>query len=352
MYAQTTNSHQTIEAMLKDALEGKLILDFSLLLPGPLATNMLAQMGARVIKIEHPKKMDETRKYPPFVEEEALMFRMLNSDKESWLIDFEEPENYKKVCAAVAKADVLIEQFRPGVMQRWGLDYNTLKAINPNLIYISLTGFGQTGPLALKAGHDINYLALTGLLDMMRDKEGCPVVPEVQIADISGGSYMLVSACLAALVKGKGQYIDLAIIDGLPSLQHIPLAQYWGGIDPHQIQLLSGGLVNYNVYACKDGAYVALGALETKFWNRFCQFIGKPDWQRQHFGELSVHVFSKEAVEAVFLTKTQQAWIDDTQQQDFCLTPVLTLAQIEHNKQLRTRGYFEEKYKIRLPWLK
>ena len=338
--------------MLNDALSGKLILDFSLLLPGPLASNMLAQMGAKVIKIEHPQKMDATRIYPPFVEDEALLYRMLNKDKESWLIDFETPENYQKICAAVAQADVLIEQFRPGVMQRWGLDYATLKTINPQLIYLSLTGFGQSGPLARKAGHDINYLALTGLLDMMRDVNGRPVLPEVQIADISGGAYMLVSACLAALVKGKGQYIDVAIIDGLPALQHIPFSQYWGGIDPQQLKLLSGGLVNYNVYACKDGRYIALGALETKFWNRFCQFIHQPAWQRQHFGELSVHVFPKEKVEAVFITKTQQAWVDACKDQDFCLSPVLKLSEIEQNEQLQARGFFDSPYQIDWPWIK
>lgn len=337
--------------MLKDALADKMVLDFSLLLPGPLATNMMAAMGANVIKIEHCHKMDDTRKYPPFIDDAALMFRMLNYNKDSLVLDFDQTQAQQKIFELVEKADILIEQFRPGVMQRWGFDYERLKKINPQLIYISLTGFGQEGPYANLAGHDINYLALTGVLDMMRDANGKPVVPGVQIADIAGGSYMLLSACLAALLKGKGQYIDVAMIDGLPALHHIPLSQFWGGIDPHQMQLLNGGLVNYNVYACKDGRYMALGALETKFWNRFCTHIGKDAWQRNHFGELSIHVFPVADVEALFLTKTQQEWVTFAEGQDFCLSPVLNISEIEENTHLQGRGFFEKYQSIHWPWM-
>ena len=338
--------------MLTKALEGKIILDFSLLLPGPLATNMLAQMGARVIKIEHPQKKDDTRSFPPFVNDAALLFSMLNHNKESLIVDFRNEAGREQILQLVKNADVLVEQFRPQVMKRWGLDYDSLKVVNPDLIYLSLTGYGQKGEYSLQAGHDLNYLALTGILDLMRDDNGKPVIPGVQIADIAGGSYMLVTACLAALLQRKGQYIDVAMLDGLPPLLSIPLSQSWGGIDPHEMKMLNGNLVNYNVYKCKDGEYMALGALETKFWNKFCDFIDKPDWKRENFWELSVHVFPKAEVENVFVSKTQSEWIEQSKGQDICLTPVLKIADVDKEAHLKERGYFDFQKAINIPWLK
>lgn len=338
--------------MLSQALKGKTILDFTLLLPGPLATNILAQMGATVLKIEQPQKQDDTRLYPPFVNDKAMLFSMLNHNKESLMIDFRVIEGKEKILDLVRQADVLIEQFRPNVMKAWGLDYETLKNINPNLIYISLSGYGQEGEYSAHAGHDLNYLAYTGILDLMRDDNGKPVIPGIQIADIAGGSYMVVTACLAALLQGKGQYIDISVLDGLPPMLTIPLSQVWGGINPHEMKLLNGNLVNYNVYQTKDGEWMALGALEVKFWNNFCQAIDKLDWQRDGFWDLSIHVFSMDDVKVLFQTKTQAEWVEWSKGKDICLSPVVKIADVEKDLHLKARGYFEYQKGIFIPWIK
>ncbi len=351
--SSTVDNQPTIKNknMLSNALKGKRILDFSLLLPGPLATDLLAKMGAEVIKIEHPSKLDETRHYPPFKNGEALLYTMLNATKKSIIIDYRSKEHRPQILQMVREADILVEQFRPEVMQRWGLAYEDLKKVNPNLIYISLTGYGQKGPYALKAGHDLNYLACTGVLDLIRDERGKPVIPGVQIADVAGGSYMLVTACLAALVEGKGQYIDIAMLDGVAPLLTFPYAQLLGGVNPQEIRLLNGGLVNYNVYPCKGGQWVALGALEVRFWNRFCLAVEKPDWQREHFGELSTSVFAYDLVEALFLTKTREEWADWAAEKDVCLSPVLTLEEVPKDAQIKARAYYNTPDSIQLPWL-
>lgn len=341
-----------IENMLSTALDGKVILDFTLLLPGPLATNMLAGMGAKVIKIEHPKKRDDTRMYPPFVNDQALLYTMLNHKKEEMVIDYRSEEGRAEVLELVRQADVLIEQFRPQVMKAWGLDYDTLKAINPKLIYLSLSGYGQEGAYSLKAGHDLNYLAYTGLLDLMRDERGKPVIPGVQIADVAGGSYMLVTACLAALLQGEGQYVDVSVLDGIPHLLTIPLSQLWGGLDPHEMKLLNGNLVNYNVYKTKDGTWMALGALEVKFWNQFCDGVQQPDWKRKNFWELSIHAFPYAAVQELFASKTQEEWIAWNEGRDVCLSPVLKIDEVEQDVHIKARQYFDYQKGITMPWLK
>jgi len=338
--------------MLSKALEGKVILDFTLLLPGPLATNILAQMGAKVIKVEHPKKKDDTRTFPPFVNDKAMLFTMLNHNKEELVIDYREGDGHAEIIELVKQADVVVEQFRPNVMKLWGLDYDSLKVINPDLIYLSLSGYGQEGEYSLHAGHDINYLAYTGVLDMMRDEQGKPVIPGVQIADIAGGSYMLVSACLAAMIQGKGQYVDVSVLDGLPPLLTISMSQVWGDINPHEMKMLNGNLVNYNVYKTSDNEWMALGALESKFWNNFCALVAKDDWKRENFWELSIHVFPYAEVQALFLTKTREEWVALSKGQDICLSPVLKIDEVENDVHIKGRGYFSNKESINIPWLK
>ena len=338
--------------MLSKALTGKMILDFTLLLPGPLATNILAQMGARVIKVEHPQKQDGTRMFPPYVNDKAILYNMLNHNKEELVIDYRIEEGRKHIVELVKQADVFIEQFRPQVMKSWGLDYDSLKIINPNLIYLSLSGYGQEGEYSLNAGHDLNYLATTGILDMIRDENGKPVIPGVQIADISGGSYMLITACLAALIQNKGQYVDVSVLDGLPPLLTIPISQLWGGINPHELKMLNGNLVNYNVYKTKDAEWIALGALETKFWNNFCEMVGQKGWKRENIWELSIHVFPYDEVQHLFLNKTLSDWLKLSKGIDVCLSPVLKISEVEKDIHLKARGYFEYRKAINIPWIK
>lgn len=315
------------------------VLDFTRLLPGPLATHLLAQLGAEVIKVERTATSDFIKHQAPFVDDRSTLDRALNSFKKLWLVDFSTPEGKQQILEKIKDVDIVIEQFRPAVMEHWGLGFEQLKAIKPDLIYISLSGYGQSGPMAQEAGHDINYLANAGILDMIRDEQGKPVIPAVQIADIASGSYLTLSACLTALIgrskNAKPQYIDVSMLNGLVPLLAIPMSQEWGGLSANLLKVLHGGLVNYNVYEAKDGRWMALGALELKFWNNFCKLLDCLDWQRSSQVELSVRVFPKEEVEELFKTKTQREWIEFAEGQDICLSPVLKLEELSQQKQLQ-----------------
>lgn len=318
------------------------ILDFTRLLPGPLATNMLAQMGARVIKIEQPDRGDYARMQPPFVDGESTLFGALNFAKEVRKVDFKSKTGKKKVMELAQEADMVIEQFRPGVMAACGLGYEDFKTVNEQIIYLSLSGYGQDGPYRDKAGHDLNYLAYSGILSLTQDREGRPVIPGVQVADISGGSYMLLTACLTALLNrersGRGSYVDVSMLDGLLPLLTVPATQQWGGFDPYQMNFLSRALVNYNVYQCSDGKWIALGALELKFWNNFCDLVDRPEWKRQNHLELSIHAFPVKEVEELFQSKKQSEWLDLAEGKDICLSPVRRLEEIGDDPQIRHRG--------------
>ncbi len=322
-------------------LQGTTIIDFTRLLPGPLATQFLSQMGARVIRIEDPERQDMARTQPPFADGVSTLFGALNGGKETVSLNYRDPAGREALLDYVGTADVLIEQFRPGVMQDWGLDYDSLRAVNPQLIYISLSGYGQTGPAASRAGHDLNYLAEAGILSFNCDAAGKPVVPGVQLADIGSGSYLTVTACLSGLLRraqtGQGAYLDVSMLDGLLPLMTIPLTQHWGGLDPYSANFLSGALVNYNVYACADGKWVALAALEMKFWRNFCQLVDRPDWIRQHPFELSVQVFPAEQLEALFRSRTQAEWIRLAEGKDVCLSPVRTLTEALADPHIQSR---------------
>ncbi len=310
-------------------LEGIVVLDFSRLLPGPLATKVLMGLGARVIRVEHPEYSDMARSQPPFEKGESTLFRTLNSGKESLVLNYTSPEGRATLFEWVAKVDIVVEQFRPGRMSEWGLGYSDLKAYKPDLIYASLSGYGQTGPYAQQAGHDLNYLAYSGLLDLNRDANGRPVIPAVQLADIGGGTYPLVQAILAALLqrerKRKGAFLDVSMLDGVMPMLTIPQSQLAGGWDPKSVPFLQGGLVNYNLYECGDGRWVALGALELKFWNAFCELVDRQEWKRTNQFELSIDLFPKAEVDRLFLSRSQSDWVKLAAGKDICLSPIQTL---------------------------
>jgi crotonobetainyl-CoA:carnitine CoA-transferase CaiB-like acyl-CoA transferase len=321
------------------------IVDFSRLLPGPLGSKMLADLGAEVIKIEKNEHADYVSSQAPFVESISTLYFALNYNKEIKVLNWDLENEKTELIRLIKSADVLIEQFRPGVMKHWGLDFETLIEINPNLIYISISGFGQDGPYAQKAGHDLNYLAISGLLDQIRDEKGKPVIPGFQIADIVGGSYMLQIAVLSAILErqknGKGLFIDLSMTDTVVPLLSFPLSQLWGGFDPKEMKILSGGLVNYNVYKCLDGKWIALAALELKFWKAFCDRASKPEWKRDQQYELSVYNFPKSEIDVFFATKSRDEWTDWARDFDFCLSPVLELSELEKS------AHYQEKNSIR-----
>jgi alpha-methylacyl-CoA racemase len=258
------------------------VLDFSTLLPGPLATLVLAEAGAEVIKIERPGRGDEMRSYAPTLGTDSVNFALLNRGKRSIAIDLKAPGAVERLEPLIKTADVVIEQFRPGVMDRLGLGYEALKQINPRIIYCALTGYGQHGPRADVAAHDLNYVAESGMLALTKSADGAPVLPAALVADIAGGTYPAVINILLALRErdrtGVGCKLDIAMADNLFTLM------YWGvgnGLAAGQwpqpgADLVTGGSPRYNIYRTRDDRFLAAAPLEQKFWENFCTALELP----------------------------------------------------------------------------
>lgn len=324
-------------------LAGLKILDFTRLLPGPLATMLMADMGADVLKIEDPGSPDYIRGFPPFIENQSAFYLSLNRSKKSLAINYSSAEGRETIYNLVKTADMVFEQFRPGVMAAMGLGYDNLKKQNPKIIYVSITGYGQTGPYAQQAGHDINYIGYSGLLATTGEKGRTPVIPGGQIADVAGGSYMAVNGALAALYArektGQGQHVDIAMLDCVMPLTTLQTAQYFAAQESPERGTfqLSGGLVNYNVYECADGKYAALGALEPKFWENFCEMVNHPEWKNRILDTGEQQDELKKNVADLFKTKPRDEWIRLAEGKDTCLTPVLNISELKDNPQIRHR---------------
>ncbi|MCL3819394.1 CaiB/BaiF CoA transferase family protein [Aeromicrobium wangtongii] len=264
-------------------LAGVRVLDLSTLLPGPLATLMLADAGADVVRIERPGVGDEMRTYTPRLGSTSANYAMLNRGKRAFGADLKDPAQVEHVRAMAAVADVVVEQFRPGVAARLGLGPDDVRALNPHVVYCSITGYGQTSPQATRAGHDLNYLAASGLLDVVRDGNGAPPLPPSVLADIAGGTYPAVVNILLALQQrqrtGLGSHLDISMAHNLQVLSY-------GYFATHQAsrtwpvpgeELLTGGSPRYRIYPTSDGRHLAVAALEPKFWERFVELVGAPD---------------------------------------------------------------------------
>jgi crotonobetainyl-CoA:carnitine CoA-transferase CaiB-like acyl-CoA transferase len=264
-------------------LTGILVLDFSTLLPGPLATLLLAEAGAEVIKIERPGRGDEMRSYVPKFGADSVNFALLNRGKRSVAIDLKASDALDRLTPLIERADVVVEQFRPGVMDRLGLGYEALRGINPRIVYCAITGYGQHGPRAGVAAHDLNYVAEAGMLGLTCGADGAPVLPAALVADIAGGTYPAVMNILFALRRrdatGVGCKLDIAMADNLFTLMYWALgnglaAGEWpqpGG------DLVTGGSPRYNIYRTRDGRFLAAAPLEQKFWENFCELLDIPD---------------------------------------------------------------------------
>jgi alpha-methylacyl-CoA racemase len=263
-------------------LQGVRVLDFSTLLPGPLATLILAEAGAEVIKIERPGRGDEMRSYEPKFGADSVNFALLNRGKRSIAIDLKKPGAVDRLRPALETADVVVEQFRPGVMDRLGLGYDALSAINPRIVYCAITGYGQHGPRADVAAHDLNYVAESGMLSLTGGADGAPVLPAALVADIAGGTYPAVINILLALRErdrtGAGCKLDIAMADNLFTLM------YWGlgnGLAAGEWptrggELVTGGSPRYNIYRTADDRFLAAAPLEQKFWENFCALLDVP----------------------------------------------------------------------------
>lgn len=331
-------------------LEGIKILDLSRLLPGPYGTMLLGDLGAEVVKIEEPERGDYARWNPPFIQGIGSRHLLLNRNKKSMTLNLKMAEGKAIFLKIVgAGADILIEQFRPGVMDRLGLGYRDLEKVNPRLIYCSLTGFGQEGPYKEIAGHDINYIGIGGILGITGKKGGPPVIPGIQIADIVAGGLYTVIAILTALVArqttGRGQFVDISMLDGVVSLLTDSAALYFSeGESPRAGERrLTGGVPQYNIYRTKDGKYISVGALEEKFWANLCRGIGKLEWAENIPKEKEARCEAiKEEMAEIFLRKTRKEWIDLLMEADTCVAPVNSLEEVFANPQIRKRQMLVE----------
>jgi len=327
-------------------LKGIRILDFSRLYPGPLGTMLLADMGAEVIKIEDPLQPDYVRHFPPFIGTESAAYLAFNRSKKSLAMRYREEAGQRIFYDLVQTADVVVEQFRPGVMDRMGLGYQRARGKNPKIIYLSLTGYGQDGPYAHQAGHDLNYIGIAGILGQTLSDDLAPAIPGPQMADVAGGAYMLVIACLSALFArgrtGEGQQVDLSMLDGVLPLMTLQMAQHWAAPETLKGERLplSGGLASYNAYRCSDGKYVALAALEPKFWEVFCDWVEKPRWKDKIYALGAECRRLKKEMTDLFQTRSRDEWVQSAARRDICLTPVLALDELENDPHLKARKMF------------
>jgi len=326
------------------ALDGLRVLDLSRLLPGGFCSLLLADFGADVIKVEDMGMGDYVRAHEP-------SFQSLNRGKRSIRIDLKHEAGRVAFLRLVRTADVVLESFRPGVMDRLGVGYERLREEHPRLVYCAITGYGQDGPYAQRAGHDMNYLALTGLLGLTGEPDGPPIQAAGQIADLGGGALMAAFGILAALRErersGEGQFVDVSMTDGALSWLAMVAARYLaeGAVPRRGGPELAGGLICYRPYRCVDG-WVALGALEAKFWRAWCEGVGRSDLAERQFEPVGSDVHRE--VEAVFAARTRAEWQAFNDEHDCCLEPVLDLDEALDSELVRAREMVVEVDGMRL----
>jgi alpha-methylacyl-CoA racemase len=323
-------------------LTGLFVLDFTTLLPGPLATLMLGEAGAEVLKIEQPGG-ENARRFPPFIGNESAAFTMLNRGKASMTLNLKTRADRERLVPLVKRADILVEQFRPGVMDRLGLGYVDVKKINPRLIYCSISGYGQSGPRVHEAGHDINYIGNTGLLDLQPGPADRPVVPPMLAADIAGGSFPAVINILLALrardQNGQGCHIDIAMTDAMFTFTWAALAiGIATGNFPKPGDLwLVGGSPRYQIYPTEDGKLIACGALEPKFWAAFTQAIGLP---KALVDDARDPGATRDAIAKLIQAKTSDEWRSIFAAADCCATVIVPLEEAMRDPHFVERGLF------------
>ena len=325
-------------------LEGVSVIDFSTLLPGPMATLILGEAGAEVIKIERPGRGEEMRSYRPKWGADSVNFALLNRGKKSLALDLKSPADRAQLDPLLAKADVIVEQFRPGVMARLGLDYETLSKQNPRLVYCSITGYGQSGPKRDAAGHDLNYIGDAGLLALSMGDIARPVVPPALIADIAGGAYPAVMNILLALTQrqrtGRGCQLDIAMTDNLFPFMYWAIgdglaANQWPG---NGTALVCGGTPRYRLYPTADNQVVAAAPIEQKFWEEFCELIGLEAGLRDDSRDMAA---TTRRIEAIIRSQPAAVWRDRFAGRDCCCTIVADVREALDDPHFRARGIFD-----------
>lgn len=328
-------------------LAGLRILDLTRLLPGPMCTVHLADMGADVIKVEDPGSGDYGRTLgAPAPDGQGTLFRLVNRNKRSLKLDLSRRQGREVFLDLAATADALVEGFRPGVMARLGVGYDVLHAAHPRLVYCSLTGYGQDGPYRARAGHDIDYCAYAGILEQAGCAGGPPALGNFQIADLAGGALSAALGVVAALLEvqrgGAGRHVDVSMTDCALAHAVVPFATWLdeGATRPRGGDMLTGGLPCYGIYETRDGRHMALGALEHKFWRAFCEAVGRPDLADQHLVSGAQAEAVRAEVATIFKSDTQARWAERLAQVDCCAAPVLSVGEAMADPQLRARGAF------------
>jgi alpha-methylacyl-CoA racemase len=330
---------------LADALRGVRVLDLSRLLPGPFLTMVLADMGADVIKVEDPRVGDYLRAFPPAKGGLGGRYLAVNRGKRSLALDLKAPAGRDAFLRLAERADVVVESFRPGVMDKLGLGYAELSARSPRLVVCSISGYGQTGPYAHRAGHDLDYIGLAGVLAMGGPAGGAPAMPGVQIADLAGGALWSATAILGALVgrerTGRGAHLDISMTEGALALLAAELGNLECGARPTRgVETLNGGMACYGVYRTSDDRYLAVGALEPKFWIALNQAIGRPPQIAELAGDAAQQAKVRGELEAIFATKTAAEWNELLAAHDCCVEVILEPAELADHPLHRARGVF------------
>ncbi|ERS89455.1 carnitine dehydratase [Marinobacter sp. C1S70] len=320
------------------------ILDFSTLLPGPYATMMLADMGAEVLRIEAPDRVDLAKVMPPFDGKFSTTFSYLGRGKQTLQLNLKQPESVEKVKQLVPDYDIVVEQFRPGVMDRLGIGYEVLKAINPKLIYCAITGYGQTGPYKDRAGHDINYLAISGVASHCGRADSGPPPMGIQVADVAGGSHHAVMGILAAVIKrqetGEGAFIDISMTDAAFALNAMAGAAALAGGQPQKPEssMLNGGTF-YDYYQTRDGRWLSVGSLEPQFSSRLCDTLGLGELKSYALSQKPEHQQElKAAIKQKIAECSLAEWQEVFAEVDACVEPVLTIEEAAEHPQLKARG--------------
>ena len=324
-------------------LDGIRVLDLSRLLPGPYASAILANFGAEVIKIEKPGEGDYAREGQPQINGKGAVFETINRGKKSVSLDLKDDRGKEAFLALAKKADIVIDGFRPGVMEQLGLDYKTLRRFNPKLIYAALTGYGQDGVYTQLAGHDLNYIALGGVLELVGEAGSSPSIPGLQIADVAAGSLPTVIGILLALqarnASGKGQMVDVAMLDGVLGLLPVQIADYTATKRKPKRgnERLFGRYACYNVYPVRNGRYLALGALEPRFWENLCKVLEREDMIEDQYAEGDRQQVLMAELTRIFQKKEVSDWMEIFENKDVCISEVRDIANAVQDEHLRQR---------------
>ncbi|MGH2727040.1 MAG: CaiB/BaiF CoA transferase family protein [Actinomycetota bacterium] len=329
-------------------LAGLRVLDLTRLLPGGFCTMLFADLGADVLKVEEPGKGDYIRWMEPFKGGMSAGHLALNRGKRSMALNLKSEQGRDVLLRLVKDYDVLVESFRPGVMDRLGVGYERLAAENPSLVYCAITGYGQDGPYAQRAGHDMNYLGFGGVLDIIGPRGGGPAVAGVQIADVGGGGLMAAVGILAALrdreTTGRGRFVDISMLDGAVSWLAMHAAGFFiDGVPPKRGQMrLSGQLACYRTYPCGDGRHVTVGALEPQFWAALCKALGVPEFIERQTATPDEQDAMGDRIEEILGARSRDEWVRELADLDACFGPVNDMAEAFQDPQVLARGLRSE----------